>query len=376
MASERDLLMNEVHEKEYLEIDAKVKFHSVVSCIIKWQMASSDVSDEVYESNKEQYIMEAETLQSKLTEAYFRLENSTVYKLSSPEKKKREVLMEELSYEINYLSDVTPIETDCNQTAVPAQCTEQVDTDQLSTALQNIHVEHTDKKLTDQDCEHVEPTITEVENADVTCKGYATADTEHTVRVTNELGSCTEEPDVHKKETAVHTIERDVHVEEHTLNTEEPDDHKEEPAVDIEKPDDHKVEIAGGCTEEQADGCTEELVDCCTEELPDGCTEEHAAFRKEPAAYTEYTEQPPRARKTAKTSTSTNSQFTGMQTQVMNEHASTDSNIAEDRDIDIKVWHNPQITVETIKTPQSMSIVATCCHSDYSNEIRYLLLYS
>ena len=318
------------------------------------------ISDEVYESNKEQYIMEAETLRSKLTEAYFRLETFTVYKLSSSEKKKREVFMEELSYEINYLSDVTPIETDCNQTTVPALCTEQVDTDQLSTALQNIHVEHTDIKLTDQDSEHVEPTIIEVENADVTCKGYATADMEHTVRVTKELGSNTEEPDAHKKETAVHTIESDVHVGEHAPNIEEPDDHKEEPTVDIEKSEDHKIELAGGCTEE----------------LADGCIEEHATFRKEPAAYTEYTEQPQRAWQTAKTSTSTMSQLTVMQTQVMNEHASTDSNIAEDKYIDIKVWHHPQITVETIKTPRSMSIVVTCCHSDYSNEIRYLLLYS
>ena len=60
----------------------------------------------------------------------------------------------------------------------------------------------------------------------------------------------------------------------------------------------------------------------------------------------------------------------------MNEHACTDSNKAEDRDIDIKVWHHSQNTEETIKTPESMSIVATCCHSDYSNEICYLLLYS
>ena len=137
MASEMDLLMNSVQEREYLEIGAKRQFYAVVSCIYKWHIASSEVSDEVYESNKEQYLMEAESLQSKLAEAYLRLEANIVYKLSSSEKKKREVLMEELNYEINYLSDVTPIETDCNPTAAPPQGTEHVDTDQLHTALQN-----------------------------------------------------------------------------------------------------------------------------------------------------------------------------------------------------------------------------------------------
>ena len=287
--------------------------------------------------------MEAETLQSKLAEAYLRLEANIVYKLSSSEKKKREVLMGELSYEINYLSDVTPIETDCNPTAAPPQGTEHVDTDQLSTALQNIQVEHRDQKvtaieLTGKDSEHVEPTITEVENADETCRGYAIADTDHTVRVT--------------EETAAHTKELDVHVEEHAHNTEEPDDQKEKHAAYIEKSDDHKVEPAGGYTKE------------------------HAAFRKERAAYIECTDQPPGARPTVKTCSSANSQSTVMQIQVMNEHACTDSNKAEDRDIDIKVWHHSQNTEETIKTPESMSIVATCCHSDYSNEICYLLLYS
>ena len=158
MAPEMDLLRNSIYEREYLEIDAKRQFYAVVSCIYKWQIASSEVSDEVYESNKKQYLMEAETLQSKLAEAYLRLEANIVYKLSSSEKKKRGVLMGELSYEINYLSDVTPIETDCNPTAAPPQGTEHADTDQLSTALLNIQVEHRDQKvtaieLTDQDSE-------------------------------------------------------------------------------------------------------------------------------------------------------------------------------------------------------------------------------
>ena len=261
-------------------------------------------------------------MQSKLAEAYLRLEANIVYKLSSSEKKKREVLMEELSYEINYLSDVTPIEIDCNPTAAPPQGTEHVDTDQLHTVLQNIHVEHIDQKvtaikLTDQDSEYVEPTITEVENADETCKGYATADTEHTVtrRVTEEPDAYTEELDVNKTENAAHAKEPDVHAEEHAHNTEEPDDHKEEPAACIERSDDHKVELADGCTEELVACCTEELVDGSTE-LPDVYTElepasyreepatypeEPAAYKKEPAAYTVYTEQHLRACPTAKT---------------------------------------------------------------------------
>ena len=53
----------------------------------------------------------------------------------------------------------------------------------------------------------------------------------------------------------------------------------------------------------------------------------------------------------------------------MNEHACTDSNKAEDRDIGIKVWHHPQNTEETIDTPESTSQGTICCQSDYSNEI-------
>ena len=106
MASEMDLLRNSIYKREYLETDAKRQFYAVVSCIYKWQIASSEVSDKVYESNKKQYFIETETLQSKLAEAYLRLEANIVYKLSSSEKKKREALMGELSYEINYL--VTP----------------------------------------------------------------------------------------------------------------------------------------------------------------------------------------------------------------------------------------------------------------------------
>ena len=397
MAPEMDLLRNLIYEREYLEIDAKRQFYAVVSCIYKWQIASSEVSDEVYESNKKQYLMEAETLQSKLAEAYLRLEANIVYKLSSSEKKKRGVLMGELSYEINYLSDVTPIETDCNPTAAPPQGTEHADTDQLSTALQNIQVEHRDQtvtaiELTDQDSEYVEPTITEVENADETCKGYATADTKHTVtrRVTEEPDAYTEELDVNKTETAAHAKEPEVHAEEHALKTEEPDDHKEEPAACIERSDDLKVELADGCTEELVACCTEELVDGFTE-LPDVYTElepasyreepasypaEPAAYKKEPAAYTEYTEQHLRAWPTAKTSTSTNSHSTIMQTQGMIKTASTDSNIEENRDDDIKVWHHLQNEKKAIKTSESMSLVIICCYSDYSNEICYLLLYS
>ena len=375
MASDKGLLKNSVQEREYLEIDAKVKFHAVVSCIIKWQISSSEVPDEAYELNKEQYIAEAESLQSMLAEAYLRLESSTVYKVSSSEEKKKEMLMEELSYEISYLSGIILMQTDCHPIATPPETTEQVDTDQLSTALQDIHVE---------------PAITEIQNADEPCKGYSPADTVHTVIVTEEPDAYTEELDVNKTETAAHAKEPDVHAEEHALKTEEPDDHKEEPAGCIERSDDLKVELADGCTEELVACCTEELVDGFTE-LPDVYTElepasyreepatypeEPAAYKKEPAAYTEYTEQHLRAWPTAKTSTSTNSHSTIMQTQGMIKTASTDSNIEENRDDDIEVWHHLQNEKEAIKTSESMSLVIICCYSDYSNEICYLLLYS
>ena len=272
MASENDLLKISVQEREDMEIDVKREFHAVVSRIFRWQIASSEVSDEVYELDKEQYIIEAESLQSKLTEVYLRLETNTVYKLSSSEKKKNVELMKELSYEIDYLSNITPMQTDCDIADAPSTLTEQVDRDQQSTAL--LDTDPTDRIVTaidlteDQDtatnstgnptartertdgstinpdirvsdtfddviaavvnteqvCNHVEPAITDVQSAEVTCTGYATSDTEHIVRVTEEPDGCT-------------------------------------------------AEVTDGFTEELADGCTEKLADSCTVALTDGCTE-------------------------------------------------------------------------------------------------------
>ena len=209
MASEKDLLKISVQEREYMEIDAKVKFHAVVSCIIKWQISSSEVPDEAYELNKEQYITEAESLQSMLAEAYLRLESSTVYKVSSSEEKKKEMLMEELSYEISYLSGIILMQTDCHPIATPPETTEQVDTDQLSTALQDIHVE---------------PAITEIQNADEPCKGYSPADTVHTVIVTEEPVAHTEESDVHKETFAAYTEDTEDY-KEHAAYTENTEQH-------------------------------------------------------------------------------------------------------------------------------------------------------
>ena len=97
----------------------------------------------MYELNKEQYIIEAASLQSKLTEIYIRLEANVVYPLSSSEKKKSDELMEELSHEINYLSKITPVTTDCYLTDASSNPTEQVDTDQQSTAL--LDTDYTDQ---------------------------------------------------------------------------------------------------------------------------------------------------------------------------------------------------------------------------------------
>ena len=315
MASGKDLPKILIQERDYLEIDAKVKFYAVVSSIIKWQIAASEVSDDVYKFNKEQYITEAGSLQSKLTEAYLRLDSSTVYKVSSSEKKKKEILIEELSYDINYLSDITPMETDCNQSAAPPTTKEQVDADELSTVLHDIHVEHTDQKvtaidLTDQNSEHVEPTITEVENANETCRGHAIADTVHTVIVT-------EETDAHAEETDTHPEETDAHIEETNAHTEESDVPKKETGAHTEKTDAHTTQT--DVHTQETDAHTEESdvinkeTDTHTEE-PDvhkeifGEYTEETEVYKEPAVCTEYTEQPPRAWPTTKPSTSTNSQ--------------------------------------------------------------------
>ena len=349
MASDKGLLKNSVQEREYLEIDAKVKFHAVVSCIIKWQISSSEVPDEAYELNKEQYITEAESLQSMLAEAYLRLESSTVYKVSSSEEKKKEMLMEELSYEISYLSGIILMQTDCHPIATPPETTEQVDTDQLSTALQDIHVE---------------PAITEIQNADEPCKGYSPADTVHTVIVTEEPDAHTEETEVHKKETAARTEENNAHKKETAAHIEETDVHKKETAARTEENDAHRKETVAHTEESDVH---KETFAAYTEDTED---------YKEHAAYTENTEQHPIAWSTVETSTSTNSHSTVMKTQGMIEKAYTESDIAVDTDNGTKVWNHPQNTEETIETPETIGQGIICCQFDYSNEICYLLLYS
>ena len=367
MASERDLLTNSVQEREYLEIDVKRQFYGAVSSITKWQIASSEVSDEVYALNKEQYITEAESLQSKLTEVYLRLEANIVYKLSNSEKKKREELMDELSYDIEYLSNITPMKTDCNRTDALPNASEQVKIDQLSTAL--LDKEPTDRSTsspyncvsdsfddvstatvnTERVCKHEEQATTEVENANLSLTGCNTADIEHTAISTELLVAYTEVP---------------------IANKDEPDAYTEDPA--------------DGYTEKLADARTEEPVTYPEETA--AYKKEHAAYKKVPASHTEHTavyqecytehpEQHPRAWPTVKTSTSTNGHST-IKTERMVNKASTDSNIASHTDNGVKVRHHSKNREETIETSESMSKGIICCQFYYSNEIRYLLLYS
>ena len=381
MASERDLLTNSVQEREYLEIDVKRQFYAAVSSITKWQIASSEVSDEVYALNKEQYITEAESLQSKLTEVYLRLEANIVYKLSNSEKKKREELMDELSYDIEYLSNITPMKTDCNRTDALPNASEQVKIDQLSTAL--LDKEPTDRSTsspyscvsdsfddvsaatvnTERVCKHEEQATTEVENADLSLTGCNTADIEHTAISTELLVAYTEVPIANKDEPDAYT-EDPTHGYTEKLadaRTEEPDVYTKNPASYKEEPVTYPEETAA-------------------------YKKEHAAYKKEPASHTEHTavyqecytehpEQHPRAWPTVKTSTSTNGHST-MKTERMVNKSSTDSNIAEYTDNGVKVRHHPKNREETIETSESMSKGIICCQFDYSNEIRYLLLYS
>ena len=206
--------------------------------------------------------------------------------------------MEELSYDINYLSDITPKETDYNPSTAPPTTKEQVDANELSTALHDIHVEPTDQKvtaidLTYQDSEHVSA-ITEVETSDLSLTGHntGTADIDH---------------------TAMSTQEPAAYTEEHEAYIEKPAAHKEEPAA---------------CLEEFAVFKEEPAV---YTDQPTAYTKEPTTYKEEAVAHIEYNGQHPRACPIIERSTSTNSHAV-MQTQCMNEKASTHSDIAEDTD--------------------------------------------
>ena len=75
-------------------------------------------------SDSKDYLSEAESLQSILTNAYLHLEASVVCEVSSAAKNIKTRLMEELTYEINYLQSITLKETDDENTDVPSDVTE------------------------------------------------------------------------------------------------------------------------------------------------------------------------------------------------------------------------------------------------------------
>ena len=122
MASGTDMLSSE--DRIDIELDATLRFYKIVNCIEKWQTASCQIPDDIYEADSEDYLSEAESLQSILTNAYLHLEASVVCEVSSAAKNMKTRLMEELTYEINYLQSITLKETDDENTDVPSDVTE------------------------------------------------------------------------------------------------------------------------------------------------------------------------------------------------------------------------------------------------------------
>ena len=122
MASGTDMLSSD--DRIDIELDATLKFYKVVNCIEKWQTASCQIPDDIYEADSEDYLSEAESLQSILTNAYLHLEGSVVCEVSSAAKNMKATLMEELTYEIKYLQSITLKKTDAKSTDVPSDVTE------------------------------------------------------------------------------------------------------------------------------------------------------------------------------------------------------------------------------------------------------------
>ena len=118
MASGTDMLSSE--DRIDIELDATVKFYKVINCIEKWQIASCQIPDNIYEADSKDYLSEAESLQSILTNAYLHLEASVVCEVSRAAKNMKAKLMEELTYEINYLQSITLKKTDVEKAQVPS----------------------------------------------------------------------------------------------------------------------------------------------------------------------------------------------------------------------------------------------------------------
>ena len=387
-----------------IELDATLKFYKVVNCIEKWQTASCQIPDDIYEADSEDYLSEAESLQSILTNAYLHLEGSVVCEVSSAAKNMKATLMEELTYEIKYLQSITLKKTDVKSTDVPSDVTELPNietvlpvcitelstaypdsTEQISLALHAVDpfsstvTDSHKTKLLAQFVSTDSTTVTRCSAVHQEC--HSTFKPQIIEDVPSTLPHHTEEQPTDETVSTNHvvpssvstSVETDCHNDTTTAVKNATSVHMT-PAITVD-------EEAKDCAITRYDEATTEIMEqiCTATEASTDCTEQLNITL--PAANAPICD---RDHTTELLSQDTDTYPAAIYTQstmLQNPESNSTSQIrmdsnTEEQTYDRKFWCHQYEKDDIHMSLESMSIVQICCHSECSCGILFLLLYS
>ena len=358
MASDTDMLSGD--DRIDIELDATLKFYKVVSCIEKWQIASSQIPDDIYEDDSEDYLSETESLHSILTNAYIHLEASVVCEVSSTAKNMKAKLMEELSYEIKYLQSITLKKTYVESTDDPSDVTELPSMEVVEEP--SSITENTDKNAATDDIKTNTDVAVDYNEAEHHQNNVHQQNTELSDNANQiELLTVSLSTEIHGHDDTITTVNNVT--PEHVT-----------PAITV---DEETIDCAITRYDEATTEITEQI--CTATEASTDCTEQFnitLPVADAPICDRDHT--------TELLSQATDTDPAAIHTQstmLQNPESNSTSQIRMDsyteEQTNDKIFRCHQYDKDDInKTWRSTSIVQSCCHSDYSCDILFLLLYS
>ena len=401
--------------------------------IEKWQIASRQIPDDIYEADCEDYLSEAESLHKILTNAYLYLEASAICEVSSAAKNMEAKLMEELTYEINYLQNITLKKTDDENTDVlsdiialrdveadkpnhanprefdssyrsttPSGSTEQhialvvresIKRTDLPSVTTTVESNRSDARTTDTvNTELSRDTVTEHTPPQTACSSISVNmqsyvdDTKSSINVAVYCNEAQQQI-VDQKTVSSDSTNQVVPSSVFT-------------SVETDCQNDTTTAVSNATSVHRTPDITvdEETIDCAItryDEATTIMTEQTFTTTEASSAYTCCTEQLNKALPAADASVCVQEHITELQTQVTtkdpatthpqstmpyNSESKSTLQISTDTEGHIiyhsKFWDHPDNIYDNQKTPEYVGIVQICRHSVYNCEILYLLLYS
>ena len=381
MASGTDMLSSD--DRIDIELDATLKFYKVVNCIEKWQTASCQIPDDIYEADSEDYLSEAESLQSILTNAYLHLEASVVCEVSSAAKIMKATLMEELTYEIKYLQSITLKKIDVESTDVPSDVTELPNIETVLpvciTELSTAYPDSTEQvSLALHAVDPLSSTVTDSHKTKLLAQ-FVSTDSTSVTRCSAVHQEChsTFKPQIIEEAPSALQYHAEEQLTDETVSTNQVVRSSHIISNDCQNDTTTAVSNATSVHRTPAITVDEETIDCAItryDEATTIMTGQTFTATEAFSAYTACTEQLNKALPAADAPLCVQEHTT----EVNSESKST-SQISTDTEGHIlyhsKFWDHPNDIYDNQKTPEYVGIVQSC-HSVYNCEILYLLLYS